>query len=78
MSNLDRDVEKILAYVQLAKEKGRTECVYSVDTLSGIIYKVVLLLKEQLPEHKVWYVDPIMPQTPLSCNEECGIHIEWV
>jgi hypothetical protein len=78
MSILENDVTKILAYVQVAKEKGRNECVYPVDTLSGLIYKVVLLLKERLPEHNVWYVDPIAPQTPLSCNEECGIHIEWV
>jgi hypothetical protein len=78
MTNLESDVAKILAYVQAAKEKGRNECVYTVDKLSGIIYKVVILLKEQLPEHKVWYVDPIAYQTPLSCNEECGIHIEWV
>ena len=78
MSNLETDVEKILTYVQIAKENGRNECVYNVDKLSGIIYKVVMILKERLPEHKVWYVDPIAVQTPLSCNEECGIHIEWV
>lgn len=78
MNSIEKDVDNILNYVEDAKMTGRNECVYSTDKLSGSIYKVLLLLKEKLPEYSIWYVDPFVPQSPFNLAEESGIHIHWL
>jgi len=78
MKSIENDVNNILTYIDDAKRKGRNECVFSLDNLSGEIYKVLILLKEKLPEYSIWYVEPVSTQIRLSFTEESGIHIHWL
>ena len=77
MDTFDADLSNILAYVEKAKEMGRNDCVYNTNKISGNVYKFLSVLKEKLPGHKIWYVDPILVRSPHQVVEEWGIHIQW-
>jgi hypothetical protein len=77
MDLFEKDVANILVYVEEAKKAGRCDCVYNTDKISGNVYKFLIALKEKLPTHKIWYVDPILVRSPNQVVEEWGIHIQW-
>lgn len=74
---LEKDVDLILNYVELAKKKGRTDCIYKTDKVSGPIYALLEQLKQKLPNHKIWYMEPVNAWKPMEIVETNGIHIEW-
>jgi hypothetical protein len=77
MDLFEKDVANILVYVEEAKKAGRCDCVYNTNKVSGAIYRILSTIKEKLPGHKVWYVDPVLVRTPFEVVEEWGLHIQW-
>jgi hypothetical protein len=77
MDSFDNDLALMLAYVEKAKSMGRFDCVYNTNKISGTVYKFLAALKEKLPGHKIWYVDPVLARAPHQVVEEWGIHIQW-
>jgi hypothetical protein len=75
---LEKDAELILQYVELAKKNNRVDCIYKTDKVSGPIYALLELLKKKLPNHKIWYMEPVNAWKPLEIVEMDGIHIEWI
>jgi hypothetical protein len=77
MDLFEKDVASILAYVEDAKNAGRNDCVYNTNKIDGSIYRILAVLKERLPGHQIWYVDPVLVRAPFQVVEEWGIHVKW-
>jgi hypothetical protein len=78
MDLFKKDIDDILKYIENAKAVGQSDCVYKTDKIQGNIYKILNILKAELPNHKIWYVDPILIRAPFEVVEEWGIHIQWL